>query len=86
MCNVGLAYIGAPWAWLVAIVVLGLPAFLFLLFHVLDRVGILPKALPVPYRCPSCEYDIRGAPHDRCPECGREIEDEIRRMLYPSRE
>ena len=35
---------------------------------------IHPARRAIPGKCPNCEYDLRGARHDRCPECGTEIE------------
>jgi hypothetical protein len=36
--------------------------------------------LPLPPTCPRCDYDLRGLPEDRCPECGTEFRwDEVRK-------
>ncbi len=29
--------------------------------------------LPLPPTCPKCDYDLRGLPEQRCPECGTEF-------------
>jgi hypothetical protein len=36
--------------------------------------------LPLPPTCPKCDYDLRGLPEQRCPECGTEFRwEDIRR-------
>lgn len=36
--------------------------------------------LPLPPTCPKCDYDLRGLPEERCPECGTEFRwDEVRK-------
>lgn len=35
---------------------------------------------PLPPTCPKCDYDLRGLPEDRCPECGYEFQwEEVRK-------
>ncbi len=31
----------------------------------------MPRELDCPYRCPKCDYDLRGSEHFVCPECGQ---------------
>lgn len=42
------------------------------------RRRLLVRGIPV---CIKCGYCLRGIESDKCPECGREIEADIRRMI-----
>ncbi|MBI1826198.1 MAG: hypothetical protein HYR83_07405 [Planctomycetes bacterium] len=42
------------------------------------RKELLNCGIPV---CIKCGYCLRGNDSDKCPECGREIETDIRRMI-----
>lgn len=47
-------------------------------FLALDRAAVIERA---GLRCRGCGYDLRGQVVPRCPECGRELSEEERRML-----
>ncbi len=40
-----------------------------------------PPVERIPGKCPKCRYDLRGTTADRCPECGRKIDDVTRGEL-----
>ncbi len=70
--NLGFKYeyaISYVWFFMSVVIVFLIPAF--------DPNYFVTRCVEQHGECPSCDYDLNHAPHERCPECGTDARDVI---------
>lgn len=43
------------------------------IIFIYDVRGMVKRYRAERGRCPSCDYDLRGTTHEKCPECGQAL-------------